>query len=183
MSRIGKQIIALPAGVEVTITDNHIKVKGPKGELEYKFPASISIVSEEGQLKIKRSGDEPADRAFHGLVRALVNNMVAGVSAGFEKKLEIIGVGYRAQVSGRKITLSLGFSHPVELEAPEGVAVEMDKELKNVIVISGIDKQAVGQFASNIRQYRLPEPYKGKGIRYLGEHVTRKAGKTAGAKE
>jgi len=183
MSRIGKQIIAIPAGVEVTINANHVTVKGPKGALEYTFPASISVINQDSTLQIKRISDEPEAFAYHGLVRALINNMVIGVSKGFEKKLEIIGVGYRAAVAGKKITLSLGYSHPIEMQAPEGVVVEMDKELKNVIVISGPDRQAIGQFASNIRGYRPPEPYKGKGIRYLGEHVVRKAGKTASAKE
>ena len=183
MSRIGKQIIAIPAGVEVTINANNIKIKGPKGALEYTFPASIVVENQDSALHIKRVGTEPEAMAYHGLVRALLNNMVIGVSKGFEKRLEIIGVGYRAAVAGKKITLSLGYSHPIELLAPEGVVVEMDKELKNVIVISGPDRQAIGQFASNIRQFRPPEPYKGKGIRYLGEQVARKAGKTAAAKE
>jgi len=183
MSRIGKQSIEVPEGVEVTIEGNNVKVKGPKGELEYSFPEGISIVKEDKLLHVKRSGDTPGDRAFHGLVRALTSNMIIGVSKGFEKKMQIIGVGYRAQVSGSKITLSLGFSHPIELTAPEGVTVEMDKEEKNTIVVSGIDKQAVGEFAANIRKFRKPEPYKGKGIRYVGEFVPRKAGKTAGAKE
>ena len=183
MSRIGKQPIIIPEGVKVILTDNYIEVKGPKGELEYTFPSSIQVIQKENALQIKRGSDDPVERSFHGLVRALINNMVIGVSTGFEKRLEIIGVGYRAQVSGKKITLNLGFSHPIDFEAPEGVNIEMDKEQKNIVIVSGIDKQKVGQVASKIRSYRPPEPYKGKGVRYVGEYVARKAGKTAGAKE
>ena len=130
-------------------------------------------------IQVKRSSDEPKERSLHGLTRALIQNMITGVSNKFEKRLEIIGVGYRAQVSGKKVTLNLGFSHPIDLEMPEGITVEMDKEQKNIIIVSGIDKQVVGQFAANIRSYRPPEPYKGKGVRYLGEYVPRKAGKAA----
>lgn len=183
MSRIGKQIIKISEGVEITINGNTIKVKGSKGELEFTFSPSIEVIYKDNQIQVKRSSDEPEDRSLHGLTRALINNMVKGVSDGFEKRLEIIGVGYRAQVSGQKITLNLGFSHPIELEASDGVTVEMDKEQKNTIVVSGIDKQAVGQFAAEIRSFRPPEPYKGKGIRYVGEYVARKAGKTAAAAE
>lgn len=183
MSRIGKQIIAIPDGVEVTITGNSIKVKGPKGELELDFSEKIKVTYGDSQIQVKRTSDDSEGRSLHGLIRALINNMVIGVSNGFEKKLEIIGVGYRAQVSGSKITLNLGFSHPVELVAPEGVNVKMDEDQKNTVVISGISKQAVGQFAAIIRKFRPPEPYKGKGIRYVGEYVPRKSGKTAGVKE
>ncbi|MBN2087283.1 50S ribosomal protein L6 [Candidatus Peregrinibacteria bacterium] len=179
MSRIGKQIIAVPAGVEISINGNNIKVKGPKGELEFDCPEQIKVVVKENNIQVTRKGDEPEDRSLHGLTRALVNNMVIGVSDGFQKKLEIIGVGYRAQVSGKKLTLNLGFSHPVELTAPEGIDVKMDEEQKNTIVISGVDKQVVGQFAAIIRKFRPPEPYKGKGIRYSGEYVPRKSGKAA----
>jgi large subunit ribosomal protein L6 len=179
MSRIGKQLITVPDGVEITIQDRRVKVKGPKGELEYTFPESIEVVNKEGRITVKRKNDEKEARSFHGLVRALINNMVEGVSKGFEKRLEIIGVGYRAQASGKKITLNLGFSHPIDFNAPEGVTIEMDKENKNVIIISGIDRQKVGQAAAQIREYRPPEPYKGKGIRYIDEHVHRKAGKAA----
>lgn len=180
MSRIGKQLITVPTGVEVTINGSNVKVKGSKGEMEFTFEPAITITQNEGSLSVTRDGDDPHTRSLHGLSRALLSNMVTGVSEGFEKRLEIIGVGYRAQVSGKKITLNLGFSHPIEMEAPEGVTVEMDKEQKNTVVISGIDKQAVGQFAANIRKFRPPEPYKGKGIRYVGEYVPRKAGKAAG---
>ena len=181
MPRIGKQLITVPEGVEITINGNTIKVKGSKGELEYTFSPSIEVIYRDNQIQVKRSSDESEERSLHGLTRALINNMVKGVSDGFEKRLEIIGVGYRAQVSGKKITLDLGFSHPIKLEASDGVTVEMDKEQKNTIVVSGIDKQAVGQFAAEIRSFRPPEPYKGKGIRYVGEYVARKAGKTAAA--
>lgn len=179
MSRIGKQIIAVPDGVEVTVNGNNIKIKGSKGELELDFSEKIEVVYSDNQIKVSRNSDEPEERSLHGLTRALINNMVIGVTDGFEKRLEIIGVGYRAQVSGQKITLNLGFSHPVELIAPDGVVVKMDEEQKNTVVISGINKQAVGQFAAIIRKFRPPEPYKGKGIRYVGEYVPRKAGKAA----
>lgn len=179
MSRIGKQIVVVPSGVEVTLTGNRIKVKGPKGELEMDFDPSIGVTKTEEGIRVKRSSDEPSVRSLHGLTRALIANMIMGVSSGFEKRLEIIGVGYRAQVSGKKLTLNLGFSHPVELAIPEGLTAEMDKEAKNTLVISGIDKQLVGQFAANVRSFRRPEPYKGKGIRYVDEYVPRKAGKSA----
>lgn len=183
MSRIGKNPITVPSGVEITITGQTVKVKGSKGELSYEVAPNITVLYADSVITIKRKGEDPKIRSLHGLTRALLQNMVKGVSEGFTKKLEIIGVGYRAAVSGRKVTLNLGFSHPVELEAPAGVSVELDKEQKNVLVISGIDRQQVGQFAANIRSYREPEPYKGKGIRYVGEYVARKAGKAAaGAK-
>jgi len=180
MSRIGKKIIEIPSGVEATIENQTIKIKGPKGELSFTFDPSIGVKKEENTLQVVRSSDEPHVRSLHGLTRALLSNMVVGVSQGFEKRMEIIGVGYRAQVSGKKLTLNLGFSHPVEMEVPEGLTAEMDKDQKNTLVVSGIDKQLVGQFAANIRSFRPPEPYKGKGIRYVGEHVARKAGKSAG---
>ena len=179
MSRIGKQIIVIPSGVEVTLEGAHVKVKGSKGELTMDFDPSVQVVKTEEGIRIKRSSDEPHVRSLHGLTRALLANMVKGVSEGFEKRLEIIGVGYRAQVSGKKLTLNLGFSHPIDLTIPEGLSAEMDKEAKNTLVISGIDKQLVGQFAANIRGFRPPEPYKGKGIRYVDEYVARKAGKSA----
>lgn len=179
MSRIGKQIIVIPSGVEVTLDGSRVRVKGPKGELEMNFDPSIVITKDDAGIHLKRNSDEPKVRSLHGLTRALIANMVAGVSTGFEKRLEIIGVGYRAQVSGKKLTLNLGFSHPIELEVPEKLTAEMDKEQKNTLVISGIDRQLVGQFAANVRSFRPPEPYKGKGIRYVDEHVARKAGKSA----
>jgi large subunit ribosomal protein L6 len=184
MSRIGKKTIKVPAGVIVTIEGNKIKVKGPKGELRYEFSSAVKVACTDGVIQIKRVNDEPSDRSLHGLARALINNMINGVTTGYEKRLEIIGVGYRAQPSPKKLTLNLGFSHPIDLPVPEGIHVEMDKEQKNVLIVSGIDKQAVGQFSANIRGFRPPEPYKGKGIRYVDEYVPRKAGKAAaGAKE
>jgi len=179
MSRIGKQIVKLPSGVEVTLEGNRVKVKGPKGELKMEYDPALKVTKDETGIKISRTSDEPKVRGLHGLTRALIANMVTGVSTGFNKRLEIIGVGYRAQSAGKKLTLSLGFSHPIELVVPDGLTAEMDKDVKNVLVISGIDKQLVGQFAANIRGFRPPEPYKGKGIRYTDEHVVRKAGKSA----
>ncbi len=179
MSRIGKQIIEIPSGVEVTLEGRNIKVKGSKGELSYEHEAPVSVIIEGNEITVKREDDMPHTRSLHGLTRALIQNMVTGVSEGFTKRLEIIGVGYRAQVSGQKVTLNLGFSHPIDYMVPEGVKAEMDQENKNIIVISGIDKQKVGQAAAKIRGYRPPEPYKGKGIRYEGEYVPRKVGKTA----
>lgn len=184
MSRIGKLPVAISSGVTAEILVNKVLVKGSKGSLAFPLLAGISVREEEGRLLVSRENDEKATRAYHGLTRAMLANMVEGVSKGFEKRLEIIGVGYRAQASGSKITLSLGFSHPVEMDAPKGVTVEMDPDTKNknVVIIRGIDKQAVGEFAANIRKLRKPEPYKGKGIRYSGEFVKRKAGKSAGKK-
>lgn len=179
MSRIGKQIVKLPSGVEVTLEGKHIKVKGPKGELKMECDPAITVAKEEGGVRVRRKSDDPSVRSLHGLTRALIANMVTGVTTGYQKKLEIIGVGYRATPSAKKLTLNLGFSHPVELAIPEGITAEMDKELKNVLIISGVNKQLVGQFAANIRGLRPPEPYKGKGIRYTDEKVARKAGKSA----
>ncbi len=181
MSRIGNQPIKVPAGVQVNVTDTEIKVKGPKGELAFPINPGIKVSVKEGIIQVKRSNDTPEERSLHGLTRAFINNMVKGVTSGFEKRLEIIGVGYRAQVTGKKVTLNLGFSHPIEMQFPIGVNVEMDKEQKNLMVISGIDKQAVGQFAANIRALKKPEPYKGKGIKYIDEVIARKAGKAAAA--
>ncbi len=183
MSLIGKQPIKVPDSVEISITGQTIKVKGTKGELEYTFLPLVEVIHEDGNIVVKRKNDDKESRSIHGLTRALINNMVIGVSEGFEKRLEIIGVGYRAQASEKKITLNLGFSHPIDYEAPEGVKIEMDKENKNIIIISGVDKQMVGEAAARIRKYRPPEPYKGKGIRYIDEYVRRKAGKTAAKTE
>ncbi len=179
MSRIGKVPIAIPSGVQVTVADRQVKVKGPKGELSFNYSTLVEISQEGEMIVIKRNGDESQARAFHGLTRALVSNMVKGVSVGFEKKLQLIGVGFKAMVSGKKLILSLGFSHPIEFMIPEGIKIENDKEDKNGLVISGIDCQKVGETAAQIRKFRKPEPYKGKGIRYLGEVVRRKAGKAA----
>ena len=179
MSRIGKMPVSIISGVTVELTVTGVIVKGPKGTLSFDFPAGISASQEGDLLTIERSGEEKQTRAFHGLTRATIANMVEGVSKGYEKKLEIIGVGYRANIAGKKLNLTLGFSHPVEMEAPEGIDISMDPDAKNIIVISGIDKQSVGEFAANIRKLRKPEPYKGKGIRYTDEYIRRKAGKSA----
>ena len=176
MSRIGKSPIAVPSGVDVTISGERITVKGTKGTLERELPAPITIRQEDGQLIVERPNDERRSRALHGLTRSLVANMVTGVSEGFAKNLDIVGVGYRANAKGpRTLELALGFSHPVVVEAPEGVTFECPSPTN--IVVSGIDKEVVGQVAADIRKWRPPEPYKGKGIRYENEQVIRKAGK------
>ena len=182
MSRIGKKIITIPTGVEIVVDGRTVKVKGKKGELQFTHDPLITVVKNDQTIVVTRSSDDPHARSLHGLTRALINNMVVGVAEGFKKELEIIGVGYRAKVSGKKLVMNLGFSHPVELQIPDGLTAEMDKDKKNTLVISGIDKQLVGQFAANIRSFRPPEPYKGKGIRYSDEYVARKAGKSASAK-
>lgn len=180
MSRIGKQIITIPTGVTLTQgADGALTVKGPKGELSYTPPALIKVEITEDKLAVTRLVESKEARAFHGLVRMLISNMITGVTKGFEKRLEVNGVGYRAQVQGNKVQLSLGYSHPIEYPVPDGITVAMDPDKKNVIIVTGIDKQKVGQVAADIRSYRKPEPYKGKGIRYENEIVRRKAGKTA----
>jgi large subunit ribosomal protein L6 len=177
MSRIGKAPIPVPSGVDITVVDRHITVKGPKGTLERDLPGVITVRQDGDELLVERPDDERENRAMHGLVRSLVNNMVVGVHTEFTKELEIIGVGYRAAAQGpSKLELALGFSHPVHVEAPEGVTFEVPAP--NRVVVRGVDKEAVGQVAANIRKIRKPEPYKGKGVRYLGEHVAKKAGKT-----
>ena len=176
MSRIGQAPIAIPAGVDVTIEGRSVTVKGPKGELSRLVPAGISVQKVDGNLVVQRPDDERENRALHGLTRSLVNNMVVGVTDGFKKNLEIVGVGYRAEAQGPSaLRLNLGFSHPVNVKAPDGITFEVPAP--NRIVVSGIDKEAVGQVAADIRAWRKPEPYKGKGVRYAGEHVRRKAGK------
>ena len=176
MSRIGKMPIAIPSGVTVNVAENNtVTVKGPKGELKRTLPAMLSIKQEDGQLKIERPDDEKQTKAYHGLTRALINNMVVGVTEGYNKTLEINGVGYRAAKQGKKLTLSLGYSHPVEMEDPEGISTEVKD---NQIIVSGISKEAVGQYAAVIRSKRPPEPYKGKGIKYADERIRRKVGKT-----
>jgi large subunit ribosomal protein L6 len=175
MSRIGRQPIPVPGNVQVTLgDDNSVIVKGPKGELTRQFPAVISIEREEGNLLVKRPNDEGKMRALHGLSRTLLSNMVVGVTTGFTKTLEVQGVGYRAQLQGSNLQLALGFSHPVIVAPPEGIAFQIEGPRVHV---QGIDKERVGQVAANIRKLRPPEPYKGKGIRYAGERVRRKAGK------
>lgn len=177
MSRIGKSPIPVPSGVDVTISGATVTIKGPKGTLERAVPAPISIRQDGDVLVVERPDDERESRAMHGLVRSLVNNMVVGVTDGFTKELEIIGVGYRATAKGPDtLDLALGFSHPVEVKAPAGVTFEVPTP--NRIDVKGSDKELVGQVAADIRKLRKPEPYKGKGVRYLGEHVTRKAGKS-----
>jgi large subunit ribosomal protein L6 len=176
VSRIGKAPIPVPSGVEVVVAGDTVTVKGPKGELSQAIPATIAVVQEGEQLTVTRQNDERQSRALHGLIRSLVANMVVGVTEGYRKNLEIVGVGYRAAARGPStIELSLGFSHPVVVEAPEGVT--FDVPVPTQIGVVGIDKQAVGQVAANIRALRKPEPYKGKGVRYAGERIIRKAGK------
>lgn len=179
MSRIGKKPITLPQGVEITVQDNMVTVKGPKGTLAQAIPQGITVSKQDDQIVVERAGDSKQDRAYHGLTRALVANMVQGVSTGFERKLELVGVGYRAQLQGKKLVINIGFSHPVEVEPPEGI--EFEVPAANKITVKGIDKQLVGNTAAVIRDIRRPEPYKGKGIKYENEVVRRKAGK-AGAK-
>jgi large subunit ribosomal protein L6 len=178
MSKIGKLPIQLPASVTVNVAGDKIGVKGPKGELAMELPAGITVKQEDGALLVARANEEHATRALHGLVRSLLNNLVEGVTAGFAKTLEINGVGYRAELKGQSLVLHIGFSHLVEVPFPPDIDVKLDK---NQIIISGIDKQKVGQVAAIIRSKRPPEPYKGKGIKYLNEVIRRKAGKTAAA--
>lgn len=179
MSRIGNKSISIPSGAQVEIKDSLVTVKGPKGTLQREFSKDLTIEIVENTIVITKKQDLQYVRALHGLTRNLIANMIEGVTKGFEKKLEIIGVGYRAQPNKNKISMTLGFSHPVEYTAPDGIEFKMDTELKNVLVVSGIDNQVVGEVAAKIRSYRKPEPYKGKGIRYLGEYVPKKAGKAA----
>ena len=178
MSRIGNAPVSLPKGVSAKVADGVVVVKGPKGELSQVLPHTIKIEIDDAELRLLRPDEKKESRALHGLARALVNNMVVGVSAGFSKGLEIQGVGYRAEVKGKTLNLSLGFSHPVKIDVPEGLSVSAQGNTN--LTIEGIDKQLVGQFAADIRSIRPPEPYKGKGVRYAGEHVRRKVGK-AGA--
>ena len=175
MSRIGKKPIKIPDGVEVTISGNHIKVKGPKGELEQTIHHAMEVKQEDGELIVNRPTESKTHKSLHGLSRSLLANMVEGVTKGFEKRLEIVGVGYRAQKSGNDLTLNVGYSHPVTIEAPEGIDIDVPKN--NQIVVKGINKAEVGQLAARIRDVRKPEPYKGKGIRYQDEEITRKVGK------
>ena len=176
MSRIGKAPITVPNGVEVSIAGRTVTVKGPKGTLSRDIPGDITVRKEENTLLVERPNDERQNRSLHGLSRTLINNMVVGVTDGFAKELEIVGVGYRAEAQGQNLRLALGFSHPVIVPAPEGISFEIPVQTR--VIVKGIDKELVGQVAANIRSIRKPEPYKGKGVRYLGERIIRKAGKT-----
>jgi large subunit ribosomal protein L6 len=176
VSRIGRMPVEVPQGVDVEIKGSHVRVKGPRGQLEHLFPAAMDISMEDGQIAVKRPSDESTHRALHGMTRALINNMVVGVSQGFEKVLEVNGVGYRAELNGKNLLLNVGYSHPVEVVPPEGIAFDVDTRTRQ-IKVQGFDKVAVGQVAADIRKIRPPEPYKGKGIKYLDERIRRKAGK------
>lgn len=180
MSRIGKMPIEIPQGVDVEIQGTHIRIKGPKGELSHVFPPVVDIEKEDGNIIVKPRSDEKFSRAMHGTTRAVIQNMVTGVSQGFEKFLEIVGVGYRAEMQGKNMVVNVGFSHPVDVEPPDGITLEV-LERNNVIRVSGYDKQVVGQVSAEIRKIRPPEPYKGKGIRYQGEYVKLKPGKAGKA--
>ncbi len=175
MSRIGKMPIPVPSGVQVDINGDEVSVKGPRGELKRRIPTEIRIHQEDGRLLVTRSSDQPRHRALHGLIRSLLANMVTGVDQGFTKTLEIQGTGYRAQKQGDKVVIQVGYSHPVEVDPPAEINFEVEGTSR--ILVQGIDRELVGQVAANIREIRPPEPYKGKGIRYLGEYVRRKAGK------
>jgi large subunit ribosomal protein L6 len=175
MSRIGKLAIPIPSGVDIQIDGNHVTVKGPKGQLERDVAPELSIVREDGELRVERPNDEKRARELHGLTRTLLANMVTGVTTGFRKGLEITGVGYRAQLVGTKLQLNLGYSHPIEIDPPAGVSFEVENPTRLAVV--GIDKELVGHVAARVRSTRKPEPYKGKGVRYAGEVVRRKAGK------
>ena len=175
MSRVGRKVITIPSGVELKQEGNKITVKGPKGQLEREFNPEITVKVDNGDINITRPNDLPNIRALHGTTRAVLNNMIVGVSQGFEKKLELVGVGYRVQAAGKGLTLSLGFSHPVEIEAVEGITFKVEGNTK--ISVEGINKELVGQIAANIRAKRPPEPYKGKGVKYADEQIRRKEGK------
>ena len=176
MSRIGKLPIPVPSGVDVKIEETNITVKGPKGELSRAFPKEITVVLEDGKIAVTRADDTKQNRAYHGLFRALIQNMVTGVSAGYEISLDMVGVGYRAQMQGSKLVLAIGYSHPVEVEPGPGLSIEVPAPTR--ILVKGADKQTVGQLAADIRKIREPEPYNGKGIRYTNEQVRMKAGKS-----
>lgn len=176
MSRVGRLPVALPSGVDVKIDGSHVKVKGPKGEMEFIFSPAIEIILIENEIKINRPSDTREMRSLHGTTRALIQNMIIGVTEGFQKELQLVGVGYRANMEGKNLVLNVGFSHTVVVEPPEGITFEVGERAQQVF-ISGIDKQSVGQVAADVRKIRPPEPYKGKGIRYKDEYIRRKAGK------
>jgi large subunit ribosomal protein L6 len=175
MSRIGKMPISVPSGVQIDIEGNHVAVSGPRGKLERDVAPELRIVHEDGTLRVERPNDDKRSRELHGLTRTLLNNMVVGVTDGFRKGLEITGVGYRAQLVGRNLQLNLGYSHPVQIDAPEGISFEVETPIRLAVV--GYDKELVGHVAARVRSTRKPEPYKGKGVRYAGEVIRRKAGK------
>ena len=176
MSRIGNKPVVIPAGVTIDFKDNTVTVKGPKGELSYTFNQNITLVQNEGEVVFTRPDDSKENKTIHGTTRAVFNNMVVGVTEGFQRELELIGVGYRAQLQGKKLVLNVGYSHPVEFTPEEGLEIEVPSNTK--VIVKGYDKQKVGELAANIRGVRPPEPYKGKGIRYVDEFVRRKEGKT-----
>ena len=176
MSRIGRLPVEVPDGVKIKVKGSYVHVKGPKGELSHTFPSEMKIKFENGQIVVKRPSDQKEHKALHGMTRAIINNMVTGVSQGFEKILEINGVGYRAELEGKTLVLSVGYSHKVPIEPPEGITFDVDARTRQIKVM-GYDKQVVGQIASEIRKVRPPEPYKGKGIKYIDERIRRKAGK------
>ncbi|MBO4333197.1 MAG: 50S ribosomal protein L6 [Paludibacteraceae bacterium] len=184
MSRIGKLPISIPSGVTVSVKDNTVTVKGPKGELSQSINPRISVKVEDGQIEFTRPSDEKTDKAMHGLYRALVNNMVVGVSEGYKKEMELVGVGYRVSNNGNVIEFSLGFSHAIYFQLPAEVKVETKSERNQnpLLTLESCDKQLIGQICAKIRSFRMPEPYKGKGIKFIGEQIRRKAGKSAGAK-
>ncbi len=177
MSRIGRMPVIVPPGVEVVIDGTQVRVKGPKGELQYTFPAEVNFSKEGQEIHVIRLAEDKFSRSLHGSTRAILNNMVHGVHQGFEKRLEVNGVGYRAEIEGNNLVLHVGYSHPVKIEPPSGISFSVDGKTRQITVM-GFDKQQVGQVAANIREVRLPEPYQGKGIKYLTEKVRRKAGKT-----
>lgn len=182
MSRIGNKAVAIPSGVTIEVKGSTLHVQGPKGELSYALLPQVDIVVEEGEAKVTRKNDSKEARARHGLTRALLANMVKGVSDGYQKELEIIGVGYKAALKGKQLQLNLGYSHPIDFDIPENIEIVQDERNKNILRIRGVDKQLVGQVAAQIRELRPPEPYKGKGIRYSDEQVRRKVGKAAASK-
>lgn len=179
MSRVGKRIIEITSGVTVTYENGTLTVKGSKGELTLNPHPDMEVIVNEKEITVKRPSDDREHKSLHGLTRSLIANMITGVTEGYSKKLEVNGVGYRFKIQGKKLNLSLGYSHPIEYQAPEGIEFIADEEKKNILIISGIDKQLVGQAAADIRAFRPPEPYKGKGIKYLEEIIHRKAGKAA----
>jgi large subunit ribosomal protein L6 len=177
VSRIGKKAITIPSGINVKVDDNQVSVQGPKGKLTQEIAVCISVAVEKDKVLVRRSDDERSTRAKHGLIRALIQNMIVGTSQGFERSLDINGVGYRAEIKGRNVVLYLGYSHPIEYQIPQGVEVVVEKQTR--LIVRGPDKEAVGKTASKIRSFRIPDPYKAKGISYVGEVIRRKAGKKA----